>query len=99
MMTGQLSLTWRNSARPSIPGMLISESMTMSSGSTPRASLSSASSAEQAKYLPTEVLPEQIGDIQLIVDSQDADAHSVHLATASASWQPHRELGEVADFA
>ena len=32
-------------------------------------------------HLATELLPKHIGDIHLVVDSQDADAHAVSLAT------------------
>ena len=47
--SGRCFLISRNKLNPSIPGMLMSDRMTISSGRTPFASLSSASSPEAAK--------------------------------------------------
>ena len=72
----------RKSDNPSIPGILMSERITISRGSISPARRSSASAAEAAKcrtYAPSapraELLAKQSGDIGLVVNNQDAYSH------------------------
>jgi hypothetical protein len=55
-----------------MPGMLMSERRTIKAGSIPPLSLLSACSPEFAK----KALAEQFGDLGLIVNNEDADAHA-----------------------
>src|SRR6266852_5893308 len=82
--SGRRVLISRNKLSPSIPGMLMSDRMTISSGLTPFDSLSSASSPELAKHL---------GDIGLVVDDEDAEAHAV--ISEIASLRSHRRPGSL----
>ena len=93
-MSGQRFLTSPSSVSPSIPGMLMSDRITISAGSMPSDQLLQRVLARVGEvhgvgplpHLAAKALPEQLGDIALVIDHQDADRH----AAASGSLRLRR---------
>src|SRR3954452_12395669 len=86
--SGRRLLILRSSVSPSIPGMLISDRITIRVGSMPPTSFSSAFSPELAKgialgplpHFAAEPLPEQLSDIAFVIDYQNANGHAASRA-------------------
>src|SRR6516164_4911947 len=81
-------------------GHLTSERITMSCGRMPSASLASASLAQEAKLaalsdLAADVLLKQVGNIGLVVDSEDADAHAALPAAMACRRRGSRTVNSV----
>ena len=83
--SGQRRLISSSKCSPSMPGMLMSDRITISSGRMPSVSFFSASSPDCGEmqridalaHLAAKALAEQLDDIRLVIDHQDADGHAV----------------------
>ena len=90
--SGRRCLISRNNASPSIPGMLMSERITISSGPS-SASAAQAFLARRGEmqhvpalaHLAAKALAKQIGHVGLVVDDQNAEPHALNLLDAGCA--------------
>ena len=93
--SGCLSFTLRSSVSPSIPGMLMRDRITIRVDSMPPhqllqpflARIGEVHGIGSPLYLTTEALFEQLGDIALVIDYQNANHHAASLTVVRRGRQ------------